>query len=231
MRRAVRFVVALVLALGFVAWAGSSLVHRTTRSWFEKDVGLRAQLVVSGARQALIAHWRKEPRAELQGLLAEIAHDERIMAVAACAADGTPLTRTGDYPAQFACERLLGNVRDPGAQTAAGWHAWSTLVSLPGGDVHVSAIPVLDAQEPLGFVVLVHDLSFVQRREATLRRFLLLAFALLAATAAVVTIVTARLSWRGWSDELRVFLRSGRPRAEFQPLLRDVRDLVDRIVA
>jgi trehalose 6-phosphate synthase len=43
--------------------------------------------------------------------------------------------------------------------------------------------------------------------------------------------VTARLSWRGWSDELRGFLRSGTQRPEFQPILRDVRDLVDRIVA
>jgi trehalose 6-phosphate synthase len=114
---------------------------------------------------------------------------------------------------------------------AAEWAPWSQVVTLPGGDVHVSAIPVMDAEQPLGFVVLVHDLSFVQRREATTRRFLLVAFALLAATAAVVTIVTARLSWRGWSDELRGYLRGGRNRPEFQPILRDVRDLVDRIVA
>ena len=49
--------------------------------------------------------------------------------------------------------------------------------------------------------------------------------------ASAVTVVAARLSWRGWSDELRRFLRSGTPRPEFQPLLRDVRELVDRIVA
>ena len=92
-----RFVVALVIALGLVAWVGSTIVHQTTRSWFEKDVNLRAQLVVSGARQALIAHWHKEQRSALQGLLAEMAHDERIMAAAACAADLTPLTSTKDY--------------------------------------------------------------------------------------------------------------------------------------
>ena len=106
MRRAVRFVIALVVALGLVAWVGSAIVHRTTRAWFEKDVNLRAQLVVSGARQALIAHWHKEQRSELQGLLAEMTHDERIMAAAACAADLTLLTRTKDYPTQFGCADL-----------------------------------------------------------------------------------------------------------------------------
>lgn len=231
MRRAVRFAVALVIALGVVAWVGSAIVHRTTRAWFEKDINLRAQLVVSGARQALIAHWRKEQRSELQGLLAEMAHDERIMAAAACAADLTPLTRTKDYPSSFGCADLGTHVRPTKDAPAADWKAWSEVVALPGGDVHVHAIPVLDSDQPLGFVVLVHDLSFVQRREATTQRFLLMAFGLLAATAAVVTMVTARLSWHGWSDELRGLLRSGTQRPEFQPILRDVRDLVDRIVA
>ncbi len=103
MRGAGRFVIALVLGLGLVAWVASAIVHQTTRAWFEKDVNLRAQLAVSGARQALIAHWQKEQRAELKGLLAEIAHDERIMAAAACAADLTPLAATKDFPSQFGC--------------------------------------------------------------------------------------------------------------------------------
>jgi len=231
MRRAIRFVVALVIVLGLVAWAGSAIVHQTTRAWFEKDVSLRAQLVVSGARQALIGHWHKEQRSALQGLLTEIAHDERVMAAGACAADLTPLTQTKDYPKAFGCVEMGTHVRAMKDAPPSEWKAWSDVVALPGGDVHVSAIPVFDEDQPLGFVVLVHDLSFVQRREATTRRFLLLAFGLLALTAAVVTLVTARLSWRGWSDELRGFLRGGTQRPEFQPILRDVRDLVDRIVA
>ena len=231
MHRAARFVTALVVALGLVAWAASAIVHRTTRAWFEKDVNLRVQLAVNGARQPLVAHWRKEQRAELQALLAEIARDERIMAAAACAADASLLTRTKDYPSQFACSELGPHVRTGRDAPAAEWKAWSSDATLPGGAVHVSAVPILEADQPLGFIVLIHDLSFVQRREATTRRFLLLAFALLAATTAIVTLVTARLSWRGWSDQLRGVLRSGTQRPEFQPILRDVRDLVDRIVA
>src|SRR6185312_15023164 len=53
-----------------------------------------------------------------------------------------------------------------------------------------------------------------------------------AMVAAGVTLVAARLSWRGWSDELRRSLREGaRQRPEFQPILKDVRDLVGRLVA
>jgi trehalose 6-phosphate synthase len=230
MRRAVRFVVALVVALALVAWLASTIVHRTTRSWFEKDVNLRAQLVVSSARRALITHWQTERPSELQGLLAEIARDERIMAAAACGSDLSLLTSTKDYPLVFRCEDLGNQMRSTASAAGAEARGWSDVATIPGGDVHISAIPVRDGALTLGFVVLVHDLSFVQRREATTRRFLLLAFAVLALTAALVTIVTARLSWRGWSDELRGFLRGGTQRPEFQPILRDVRELVDRIV-
>jgi trehalose 6-phosphate synthase len=102
---------------------------------------------------------------------------------------------------------------------------------LPGGNVHVSAVPVLEGGKALGFVVLLHDLNFVERREASTREFLLMAFGFLALSASAVTIIAARLAWRGWMSELRTILRGDTARPEFQPILRDVRELVDRIVA
>src|SRR5262245_32199380 len=103
MRSAVRFAVVLVLGLALVAWLTSVAVHQTTRSWFEKALALRAQLVLNGARQALLAHWRRDQRAELQKVLAEIARDERVMAAGACAADLATLATTRDYPGVLGC--------------------------------------------------------------------------------------------------------------------------------
>ncbi len=230
MRRPLKFLVALIFGLALLTWAASVAVHETTRDWFEKDVSLRAQLAVSGARQALISHWHKEQRADLRELLAEITHDERIMAAAACTAESTLLTQTQDFPTQFSCREIGKRVRPDAGAPAAPWNTWQSVMSLPGGNVFVSAVPVFDRDEPLGFVILVHDLSFAERREAKTRQFLLLAFGFLAAAASAVTVVAARLSWRGWSRELRSFLHGGAQRPEFQPILRDVRELVDRII-
>ncbi len=231
MRRPFRFLIALIFGLALVTWAASVAVHTTTSDWFEKDVRLRAQLVVNGARQALISHWHNERRAGLRELLSEITHDERIMAAAACSADLRLLTKTQDYPKQFNCAELGRHVLSVAGDPATGWKTWQSVVPLPGGNVYVSAVPVLDQGEPLGFVVLLHDLSFAERRETKTRQFLLLAFGFLAAAASAVTIIAARLSWRGWSKELRRSLKGGRRRPEFQPILRDVQDLVERIVA
>lgn len=233
MRRLLQFLVALVLGLGLVAWIASRIVDQQTREWFDKDLNLRAALAISGARQALIGHWHKEDRADLQGLLTEITHDERIMAAAACASDLTLLTKTADFPEQFTCRAIGTQIRPAAPSPSAAWLSWSTIQSLPVGDVYVNAIPVMDRDQTLGFVVLVHDLSFVARREAKTQNFLLIAFGFLALAASAVTIIASRLSWRSWSDEVRRFLRGGTraQRPEFKPILGDVRDLVDRIVA
>jgi trehalose 6-phosphate synthase len=226
--RAGRFAVGLVLGLALVAWAGSFIVDRTTRGWFERDITLRAHLAANGARQALVARWRPTDAGELERLLADVTRDERIMAAAACGTDLGLLASTPAFPRQFPCGLVGPRMRGEGAGT--GWQAWSDVSALPGGRVQVDAVPMLDAGRPVGFLVLVHDLSFVERRGATTKHFLLGAFGLLAAAAAGVTIVAARLSWRDWSNEVRRFLRGGPERPEFQPILRDVRELVDRIV-
>jgi trehalose 6-phosphate synthase len=231
MRRALRFVVALVVGLGLVTWVASVLVERTTRKWFDQDVRLRAQLVISGARQALIARWDRARTSELRALLQEIARDERIMAAAACSADLTLLTRTSDFPEQFSCGDIGRHVRPTEGAPPSTWAFWESTAQSLGGKVNVSAVPILTSNEALGFIVLVHDLSFIERREEKTREFMLLAFVFLALAAPAVTLVAARFSRRGWLTELRTFLRGGAQRPEFQPIMSDVRELVDRVIA
>ena len=90
---------------------------------------------------------------------------------------------------------------------------------------------MIEADTALGFVILVHDMSFVGRREDETRYFLWLAFGILGLSAAVITLVAARLYWHGWSTALRLLLRGDAiERPEFNPILRDVRELYDRIL-
>jgi len=231
MRQGIRFAIALVAGLALVTWFASIVVRETTRGWFERDTALRAQLAVSGPRQALISHWSIGERPALRSLLTEIAKDERIMGAAACSTDGTLLTHTAEYPELFSCAALGTRIRAAAGPAPSPWVAWRGVERLRGGDVHISAIPVRDGDRALGFVVLVQDLSFVVRREAETQRLLFVAFGILAVAASAITIIAARLSWRSWSQEVRKLLRGGAQRPEFQPILRDVRELVDQIVA
>ena len=166
MRRALRFILALVAGLALLTWGASVLVTRTTRAWFEKDMQLRAQLAISGAREALVSHWDRSQDVELRKVLAALTHDERVLGAAVCGADLALRAQTIDYPAQLSC-RAVGPYVRPSVDSPPGdWQSWASAFSLPGGQVHATAIPVLEGERPLGFVVLVHDLSFIERREA-----------------------------------------------------------------
>ncbi|MDO8361289.1 MAG: trehalose-6-phosphate synthase [Actinomycetota bacterium] len=222
MRRAAGFLLVLLFGLGALALAGYAVLDRTTAAWFERDLQLRSSLAVQSARRSLVRNW--SDRSNLTAVLQDITRDERILGAAACSAAGELVAATQGYPQEFpsaALERRL-------AEGTAGEPSWSTTADLPMGRVHVSATAVAGEVGPLGFVVLVHDLSFVARREATTRDLLLVAFFVLALGAAVVTLLAARVAWRGWTSELRKAL-SGGPAGSFQPLVRDVRSLAERL--
>ncbi len=176
-----------------------------------------------------MSYWRNREWKELAGLLLEITRDERIMGAAACGADSKVVARTPEYPERFRCSEIIRHVRPAADSPTSAWVSWRSAAELPGGKVHVSAFPIMDQDAALGFVVLAHDLSFVERREASMRRFLLAAFGVLAACASVVTVVAARLSWRNWRNQVRSLLKGEAHGPEFLPVLQDVRALVERL--
>src|SRR5690606_23987078 len=89
--------------------------------------------------------------------------------------------------------------------------------------------PLSESGEPLGFVMVLHDRGFAEEREAQIQRLLIGTFGVLAVSASLLTMLVTRLSWRGWTAEIRRMLRGGVHRPEFQPLLKEVRELVDRL--
>jgi trehalose 6-phosphate synthase len=82
----------------------------------------------------------------------------------------------------------------------------------------------------LGEMVLVHDLSFIARRSAETRKYIFYLFVGLGFTIALITVIIAQLSWRGWVQGMRAVLRGEgliRPAdSQLRPIARDVRALV-----
>lgn len=232
MKRVARFLLVLLVSGAVLAWGATVLVERTTREWFEEDITSRAALVASGARQNLLSHWSRGDSEALARILNDIARDERIMAVTVCTDQLEMLAHTPELPGQVTCPAIGKKMNEAWLKTGGdARRVWGEVWPLPGGDVYVSAAPLVRADQQPGMLVLVHDLSFIERREAKTRKFLLVAFALLMLGASAVTIVAARLSWHGFRKELLRFIRGESRRKDFLPIIRDVRELVDRIAA
>lgn len=231
MPRIAQVILALIVGLALLTWAASGVVETTAREWFERDVASRAHLVLTSASHSLAGAW--DNPAELNNLLLGIAHDERVMAVSACNTDLSTRSTTPGFPQEFNCLEVGPRVLAKG-RSAGDMHEelreWSTVTTLPTGRVHVSALPLSGAQGELGFVVMVQDLSYIERREDRARTFLIVIFGILAITAFGVPLLVARRARRDWTLELRRLLRGGgKQNREFQPILSDMRELIGRM--
>lgn len=231
MTRMARFILVLIVGLALLTWAISGVVQTTVREWFERDVNSRAQLVLTGARQSLADAWYDPGNLNKQ--LVALARDERVMGASACSTDLSTRSSTPGFPQEFSCLAVGSRVR--AAEPVTGkengeFHQWSTVATLPTGRVFVSAMPISTQGQELGFAILVHDMSYIERRENAAQTFLFVVFGVLAVMAFGIPLLVARLVRSDWSLELRNMLRGrGKQSREFQPILSDVRELVGRM--
>jgi len=223
MARSAKFLLVLVAGLAALTFVGYALLTGMVRRWSEDDLALRSRLAVAAANDSFDGQW-PDGRPRIKDALTRITRDERVMGAAACTARGELLAQTDAYPTEFSCRSLLTRMRGeaPDAQS------WSMTPELPSGRVHVTVTQIQNGGQPVGSVVLVHDLRYLGEREATTRNFLLLSFFVLACGAALITVIAARFAWMDWTEGLRQAL-SGDAKGAFQPLMRDVRALAERL--
>ncbi len=226
MRRLVRLLLPLLVVLGLLAWGASALVASVTRGWFEKDLALRVNLAVSGARTSLIRNWN-DPAA-VTAILSDITHDERIMGAMACGHDDRVVARTPDLPLDLDCSAVRRRLDLPAAAAIPEGEVKQFLHPAKR-DLLLSAVDIRDDANATGWIVLLHDMSFVARREAATQRFYFYGFAALALLASLATAFFERAAWRRIREEVQRMVRGAPERPEFAPLMRDVRELAERL--
>jgi trehalose 6-phosphate synthase len=224
MRISFRFVLPLALALAAIAYATVPLVDRMTLQWAVRDLESRGQLITYSLQEPLAGLLRDPNRETIARFFDRIIQKELVFALALCGPGGEPVYASRSFPVQVRCRNMP---RDrPGSQ----------VVRRSIGLLHVSSNPVVVAEQRLGSLLIVHDMSFVQRRSEDTRKYVFYLFAAIAAVVALITVVIAEISWRGWVAGLRALLRgevllrspAGIPPGppELRPVARDLQALV-----
>jgi trehalose-6-phosphate synthase len=191
-----RFLAPLVATLVVAAYFALPLMDRLTLRWFARDLNSRGNLVTNTLSDSIAAALGDSRDARLQTLFDRAVQDERLFAIGLCSLDGRMLRRSGSFPRTLDCQQ---------AQAAADLP--EPRLRLAGGAVHVGVHTVDSETGPIAKLVLLHDLSFIDRRSQDTRRYLLLFIAALGLTIALITVVVAQLSWRGWVSGVRGLLR------------------------
>jgi trehalose 6-phosphate synthase len=221
-----RFVVPLALALAAIAYAVVPLVDRLTFQWFVRDLDTRGALIAKTAQEPL-AELVNEPDAEAKVLryFERIIQDQRIYALGYCDRAGRLAYATAAFPEAIRCT----------TSESAAERNW--VLQLPDGPLHVSANRIATADEAAyGELIIVNDMSLLARRSADTKKYVLYLFAAIATVVALITVVIAEISWRGWVAGMKALLqgetllrspigwKSASP--ELRPIARDLQALV-----
>ncbi|MBL0143189.1 MAG: trehalose-6-phosphate synthase [Betaproteobacteria bacterium] len=227
MRLSLRFIVPLIVALGAIAYAVVPLVDDLTLKWFVRDLDIRTKLITAAIQEpladAMSADLDQRARQHrLEAIFGRIIQDERLFAIGYCDGSGKFAYRTVTLPRDITC-RLPGL---PAPESGRVHH-------FAGGSLHVAANPVVIGGTRVGELVIVHDMSFVERRSADTRKYIVYLFTGIGLVIALITVVIAEISWRGWVAGMKALIRgqllaeSLEPRAkELKPLARDLEALV-----
>jgi trehalose-6-phosphate synthase len=214
-----RFLIPLVVILAGAAYFSVPLMDRLTLRWFARDLNMRGELVTNALSES-IADALPDPRGrKLLALFNRATQDERLVAIGLCSNEGKLLRETSGFPKELTCaqaEEIAGKP-DP-------------VLRIGGGPVHVGVHPIDAEAGSIGKLVLLQDLSFIERRSQDTRRYLVILIASIGIVVAFVTMVVAQLSWRGWISGTRALLRGEgliRPLSgaapELAPLAADLR--------
>ena len=221
-----RFVVPLALALAAIAYAVVPLVDRFTFQWFVRDLDTRGALIAKTAQDSLAELVSEEDaREKVLRYFDRIIQDQRIYALGYCDRAGRLAYATAAFPQAIRCTTSEGSAE-------RNW-----VLELPDGPLHVSANRIATADEnAYGELVIVHDMSAIARRSADTKKYVLYLFAAIATVVALITVVIAEISWRGWVAGMKALLagetllrspvgwKSASP--ELRPIARDLQALV-----
>jgi trehalose 6-phosphate synthase len=215
-----RFVIPVALLSYLIAMFGLPIVGRLLTEWFRADVDSRAQLVMHSMEEPVRELVGSGDLARLRGYLAGITTDQRLLAIVLCRPDGSTIMKTERTPAAVSCQPER-SVAPPPA---------SVILQLPSGSVQVSRFEVQPNGTTPGFrVLLVHDLSFADRRQRTARDVLVIFVTLTVLLMGLLIVLGGWLQLRRWVNVLvgdirgKRFLDDARSPRESQPILWQVR--------
>ncbi len=259
LRIQLRFLLPLAVVLVAAAYLAVPLLDQVTLRWFSRDLNMRGALVANTLSDTVAEAMASGRNDKLHAVLDRVLQDERLVAIGLCSPDGRLLQATGRYPASLTCAAaaqlaqraqprlsLVGGAVYVGVHEIYSHHPEPPAATLtaPPSDLQPDLAADMTADlaarqqalaaapaEPvlLGSFVLLHDLSFVGRRSQDTRRYLIGLITALGAVIALITVVVAQISWRGWVKGARAVMRGEGiitplvPAPELQPLAEDLR--------
>ncbi|MBC7984392.1 MAG: trehalose-6-phosphate synthase [Candidatus Obscuribacterales bacterium] len=219
-----RYGIPAVVAISVVAYFGVPYADRLLADWFRADVEQRARYVAASMEAPLARLVEKDDQKSLRNYLSKVIADERVLAVMLCRSDGSVIFKTDLTPSAIACI----SAEHPADES-------NYVLPIQPGSVGVSAFLAKPAKGLPFRMLIVQDLSFIDRRQSTARSYVLAFVGVFASIVALLVGFTAWLLVRRWVKVLvgdirgLRFLDDAESPSASRPILSQVRKVLREI--
>ncbi len=222
-----RYVLPIAASVSLVAFVGVPYIDQLLTGWFRADVELRARLVMNSVEDPLAELLEHSELARARGYLSRVAGDERLLGIVICDKLGDRVLQTALVPSIVQC----------GTAAGGGVGAPNVVTRTASGLIEISRFPMATSHGALYQVLLVHDLSFIDRRQTTARNYVLASVVVAAAVLAILGGLAVRFLLNRWIRLLlgdisrKRFLDDAESARSSLPVLTRVRELLRELEA
>ena len=223
MRLSLRFIIPLLIAIAAFAYAAVPLADALMERWFVRDLDIRSGSIAAAVQDPVNQLIATGSDPKIMQFFNRMLQDERLYALGLCLdARATPVA-TALFPRTLDCAAIE---KDDDVRH---------VLRSGKGLLHVAVRRFDTDSGTPAWLALVHDMSLIARRNEVTRQYLFYFFIALGAAIALITVVIAQISWRGWVRGLRSLLRgegllrpasNGGTAPELRPIARDLRELI-----
>ena len=165
MKLALRFILPLTVVLGSMAYGLLPVLDKLTMKWFVRDLDIRSRLIANTIQEPLGDLVRSGSSSGVLKFFDRAIQDERLFALGFCDEQNRFRFKTQTLPPSLRCEEQSVGAGDSGE-----------VVHLPQGPVHVAVHHIEADGKSVGRLVLVHDMSFVERRSNDTKKYVFYLF-------------------------------------------------------
>ena len=209
MARPVKYAILGFVIIVALALAVAPFSKRLIEQWSRSDVEARSRLVYNAIQNPVVRAIADNDTSRLSLVFENVALDDRILAVGLCDETGRLVSPTKLMPATFSCDKVARSEAE----------SFSTIVN-DGRRILVGAFPIVPRSQKT-YLVILHDLSFIDARSTEAQGFIVATLAGVAITIAGVAVVFVVVMLRDWMNSLRRAVEEIRSGAPSLPPARD----------
>jgi trehalose-6-phosphate synthase len=221
-----RYLLPIVAAVTLVAFVAVPYIDHILTGWFRSDIDLRGKLVMTSIEEPLGNLLDRTQNDRAQAYLSRVSGNERLLGIVVCGNLGERILQTPLVPSIVECD-TPEHIGEGNA----------TVTQASSGPIEISRFPLTTGSGRHFLVLLVHDLSFIDRRQSTAQNFMLAAVVIAASILAILGGLGVRLLLNRWIRLLlgdissRRFLDDAESSRSSMPVLRRVRQVLRELEA